>query len=395
MTILDSTEVKFWGNLDVSLKEICEDITIEEKCIKKLFNKLKDLECWEIAIKIQFNSHSDLYTTLSQIFHSNKTLFFQIFATKVFSDKILDNQLIIDKATKILAGDKRKIIPIVSDDPKCLVLPIFLTNPDAIVDLFYENLITKFNIKTFYAMKETETKKPLMDITKDTIQKLLNKYDNLKKKRIKRKSHVWWVISDGDQLKIYFRREKRAATAIKFVTHNEFIKTADAKILIFSENGNRLDAGLGREPTRSLAIADFLAQQLFDPNISYEEKIMEFSKETIFPFVNAIKAGDEKIAKILEIRVKNAPLEGSPIVEIRSSVNEPINKNIRELEKKHNLLLISDSANILNATVLIDDIPYKLHFNVKSETVVITCSNRGYRDEEKKNIERFFESILS
>jgi len=394
MAELVPNEMKFWANLDVSLKEICEETVIAEKCIKKLFNKLKDSESWEIIIKSQFDSNLDLYSILTQIFHSDKALFFQIFAAKVFSDKILNNELIVNKAKLILEGENKKLLSVEFDDPKCLILPILLTNRDAIVDLFYENLITKFNIKTFYAAKETETKKTLTNITKETIQKLLNKYDNSKKKRIKRKSHVWWVISEGDHLKIYFRREKRVATAIKFVTHNEFFKTADAKILIFSENGNRLDAGLGREPKRSLEIANFLAQQLFDPNISYEEKIMEFPKETILPFVNAIKEGNEKIAKIIGIRVKNAPLDGSPILEIRSSSNEPINKNIRELEKRHNLLIISDPANILNAIVLIDEISYNLHFNVKSKTVVITCSNKGYRDEEKKNVEKFFESII-
>jgi hypothetical protein len=394
MINLDSTEIKYWGDLGVPLKDFCEETVLEEKCIRKLVNKLKESGSWELILKSQYSSDLDLYTTLSQIFYSNKILFFQIFAAKIFSDKIHNNELIVNKAKKILEGENRKLLSIELDDPKCLILPIFLTNRGAIVDLFYENLITKFNIKTFYSAKGTEIKKSLSAINTETVQKLLTKYDTSKKKRIKQKSHVWWVISEDDRLKIYFRREKRSKTAIKFVTHNEFFKTADAKILIFSENGNRLDAGLGREPKRSLEIANFLGQQLFDPAIAYEEKIMEFPKETIQPFVTAIKEGNEKVVKIWGIRVKNAPLEGSPIFEIRSSVNEPINMNIRELEKQHNFVLISDPSNILNATVLIDEIPYNLHFNVRTKTVVITCSNKGYREEEKKNVEKFFKSIM-
>jgi len=393
MAAIDPADLKFWGNLEVSLKEVCEDITPNERCVKKLFNKLKESESWELAIKSQFGPHSDLFSSLSQLYTSNPTLFFQIFAARIFADKIVDNDLITEKAKKILSGKNEELLSLELDDPKCLVIPIFFTNQDAIVDLFYENLISKFNIKNFYSSKTPAPKESKVNADKDSIDKLLKKYDNSKKKRIKRKSHVWWVIEEGNKLKIYFRREKRAATPIKVVSHNEFIKTADSKILIFSEDGRRLDAYLGKEPKRTLEIANYLAQQLYDPQIVYEEKIMEYPKPLLEPFISAIKNGNEKIVQLLGIRVRNVPLDGSPIMEIRSSNNEPINKNIVHLETDHKLVLLSDLSALESAIVLIDGLSFNLRFNEEPEKVVITCSNKGYNEEEKKRVEDYFSSL--
>jgi hypothetical protein len=393
MAEIDPADPKFWENLEVSLKEVCEGITPNEKCVKKLYNKLKESESWELAIKSQFGNHSDLLSTLSQLSAANSTLFFQIFAARIFADRIVDNDLITEKAKKTLVGKNKELLSLELDDPKCLVIPIFFTNHNAIVDLFYENLISKFNIKNFYSVKKPVPKEPKSIANIDSIDKLLKKYDNSKKKRIKRKNHVWWVIEEGDKLKIYFRREKRAATPIKVVSHNEFIKTADSKILIFSDNGKRLDAYLGREPKRTLEIANFLAQQLYDPQIVYEEKVMEYPKPLLEPFISAIKNGNEKFVQLLGIRVRNVPLDGSPIMEIRSSNNEPINKNIVHLEKDHNLLLLSDLSSLESATVLIDGTAFNLRFNEDPEKVVITCSNKGYNEEEKKKVEKYFSSL--
>jgi len=393
MAEIDPIELKFWEDLEVSLKEICEDSFSDEKCIRKLYNKLKESESWELIIKSQFGEQSDLYSALSRLYSTNPKIFFQIFAVRLFADKIFNNNLITDKAKMLLDDKNKQLLSLDLDDPKCLILPIFFTNRDAIIDLFYENLISKFNIKNFYSSKVSlpNTQKESPD--KELIEKLLKKYDTSKKKRIKRKSHVWWVTKEGDKLKIYFRREKRAATPIKIVSHNEFIKTADSKILIFSEDGRRLDAYLGKEPKRTLEIANYLAQQLYDKQISYEEKLMDFPKSKLEPFVSAIKSGNEKIVQLLGIRVKNVPLDGSPIMEIRSSNNEPINKNIVRLETDHKLVLLSDFSALESAIVLIDGLSFNLRFNEEPEKVVITCSNKGYNEEEKKRVEDYFSSL--
>jgi hypothetical protein len=103
--------------------------------------------------------------------------------------------------------------------------------------------------------------------------------------------------------------------------------------------------------------------------------------------------GNEKIVQLLGIRVRNVPLDGSPIMEIRSSNNEPINKNIVRLEKDHNLLLLSDLSALESAIVLIDGLSFNLRFNEEPEKVVITCSNKGYNEEEKKRVEDYFASL--
>jgi hypothetical protein len=202
MAAIDPKELKFWGDLEVSLKEVCEDITPNERCIKKLYNKLKESESWELSIKSQFGEHSDLYSALSQLYTNNPTVFFQIFASRIFADKILNNDLITEKAKKILGDKSQYLLSLELDDPKCLVIPIFFTNHEALIDLFYENLISKFNIKNFYSSKTPVPKEPKENSDKESIEKLLKKYDNSKKKRIKRKSHVWWVTEESDKLKI-------------------------------------------------------------------------------------------------------------------------------------------------------------------------------------------------
>ena len=120
---------------------------------------------------------------------------------------------------------------------------------------------------------------------------------------------------------------------------------------------------------------------------------MEYPKPLLEPFISAIKNGNEKIVQLLGIRVRNVPLDGSPIMEIRSSNNEPINKNIVHLETDHKLVLLSDLSALESAIVLIDGLSFNLRFNEEPEKVVITCSNKGYNEEEKKRVEDYFSSL--
>ena len=395
MVNLPSDELKYWSDLEVRLKDFSEERLSQNKFVRKVFNKLKDSESWILVIRTVFATPADLWEILNSLYQNNRIAFFQIYAARVFSEKILNNELIENKARNVLTGTYAHLPSLGLDDPKCLILPILFTDREAIIDLFYENLITRYNLKPFFP-SQTSTPRPLQEaVDKNRIQQLLNTYERAQKNRIKRKSQIWRVISDADSLKIFFRREKRSTTAIKILSHNEFIKTADWKIFIFSSTGTRLDAYLGREPKRTLEIANYLANKLYRTNFDYTEKTLEYPLVSILPLLDALQQGNEAIVKLLGIRVKNAPLPGSPIIEIKSGSSELINANITDLAENHDLQLMSDLSNLNNIVISIDGRLFNLYFNIIGDKALITCSNKGYSEEEKRKVEQFFNSIAA
>ena len=93
--------------------------------------------------------------------------------------------------------------------------------------------------------------------------------------------------------------------------------------------------------------------------------------------------------------MKNAPLPGSPIIEIKSGSSELINANITDLAENHDLQLMSDLSNLNNIVISIDGRLFNLYFNIIGDKALITCSNKGYSEEEKRKVEQFFNSITA
>jgi hypothetical protein len=375
------------------LAEFCELPLNDQKHAKKIYNGLKESEqTWYTLLIRDFQADGGLFSFLQTQYHRNKILFCQIYALKKFSDNIGNTELIINKAREILGEDFPGYEILTGDDPRGLILPIFHRSRDAIIDLYCDNVMKNSKIKTYNAILGFSQGHP-SEISMESIQRIMNAFQR-GKGRDRRKIHVMWVKNHNGKIKIIFRKDKRSTTVIKKTEHNEAIKTADQKIFVFEENGSILSAYLGREPKKTLEIAQHLAGKLFGRTIIFNEDIIKKPVRVLDRFIDAMQQENNQRVKLFAITAVNTPLSNSPKIEIRSRGRGLINQNIIELiSTSHALPLVTNHSDLLNVTVQIQEQKFKLHFEIEGESVVIKCSDKGYNTEKKRLISEYFDSF--
>lgn len=393
MIHLPSSEIQFWLDINVKLEEFCNLRLSDQNHAKRLFKILKaSKQAWYKVLKKELGTEEDnLYSILLTQYNQNKIFFCQIFTLKKFSDSIGNIDLIINKARHVLNEEYPQYEALSADDKRALILPIFLHDTtNSIFDLYCDNTLKKSSIKTYYSLSVTHPVNPTQ-ITVEKIQRIMDAYQR-EKRGEKRKIHVMWVMSENGKIKIVFRRDKRSTTVIKKTVHNEAIKTADQKIFVFTDNGSKLSAYLGREPKKTLEIAQFLAGRLFGQTFAYNEDIIKKPLIVLDHFIEAVQQSNNQRVKLLAITALNAPLSNLPMIEIRSLGNGLINENISEFSS-HGIPLITNHSYLTNVTVLIQNQRYRLHFEINGEDVIIKCSEKGYNAEKKRIIESYFDSF--
>jgi hypothetical protein len=393
MIHLPQTEIQWWLDINIRLAEFCGLHLRDQQHSKKLYNILKGSEdTWYKLLIRDFQIEEDgLLSFLQSLYHRDIILFCQIFALKKFSDTIISPDLIVNKAKNVLGEDFRGYEILAGDDLRGLILPIFHRNRDALIDLYCDNVMKKSSIKTYNATLGFNQGHPA-EITKESVQRLLNTFQR-RKGSDRRPIHVMWVNSHQETIKIIFRKDKRSTTVIKKTSHNEAVKTADQKILVFTEGGLKLTAYLGLERSKTLEIAQYLAGKLFGRTIIFNEDIIKKPIRVLDRFIAALKQPNNSQVRVFGISAVNSPLTNFPTIEIRSRAREPINQNIIELSSPYGLHLLTNSSELMNAVVQIQEKKYKIHFEIEGQNVIIKCSDKGYNTEKKRIISDYFDSF--
>lgn len=394
MIHLPQTEIQWWLDINVRLAEFCEIRLNDQQHSKKLYNVLKGSEdsWYELLIRDFHVEEHGLFPFLESLYHRDKILFCQIFALKKFSDSITSPDLIIKKAKSVLGEDFRGYEILAGDDLRGLILPIFHRDPNALIELYCDNVMKKSSIKTFHGTIGFNQGHPA-EITKDNVQRILNAFQR-RKGADRRKIHVMWVNSQNGKIKILFRKDKRSTTVIKKTDHNEAVKTADQKIFVFEENGAKLTAYLGRERIKTVEIAQHLAGKISGRTIIFNEDIITKSIAVFSRFIDAINEVNPPRVRLLALTATNAPLSDTPTIAIRSRGRGLINQNLVDLASPaHALPLINSHSDLQSVTILIDEEKFKLHFDIKRNDVIIKCSDKGYNAERKRIISEYFDTF--
>lgn len=394
MVRFPANEKQFWLDLNIRLEEFCALRLGDLKHSKRLFRILKSSEqTWYRLLIKDFNANGSggLFSFLQIQYHQNPILFCELYALKKFSDNIVDQELIINKAREILGADFSIYEALTADDPRGLILPVFYRNRDAIIDLYCENIFKISSIKTYNSVLGFSQGQPTA-ITRENIQRIMNGFQR-NHRRDKRQIQVFWVFSQNGTIKIIFRRDKRSSTVIKKTAHNEAVKTADQKILIFTENGSKLSAYLGRERNKTLEIAQYLAGKLFGRTMIFNEDIINKPVVAIDNFIAAIKESNPVRVRLLALTAINSPSTNLPRIEIRSRGRGLINEDINYLTS-HALPLTASASDIQSVTVLIQEQKFKIQFEIQGNSVIIKCSDKGYNAERKRIISEYFDTFI-
>jgi hypothetical protein len=219
------------------------------------------------------------------------------------------------------------------------------------------------------------------------IESLLQEFERTRRAKRSRPVKLWWFHSDDEKGRIVFRREKNARSQLKLVRRNIFHKTGDEKIFIFSDHGNVLEMCSRREPKRTVKIAEFIVRKLTGQKVKYAEVINQYDSTRVDEFINRLKSNKIGNAKLLSIKVRNAPLVNSPMIELQCS--ECLVPTMKDLEEHHNLSLATRSADILSLRIQLDGRAYGLKTRVEGNEIEFISDNRNLPDLDKQRISQF------
>jgi len=379
---------QYWEDLDISIKDISDDdAQIQSRIIDKLAKRLDVDKGWGKVIKIVLATNAAPRTVLAELYANDKKGFYNIYAVVKFAENIITNKSLLgDLANTVLTDGYRETLNLRLDTPAPLAFPLFLTNPEYLIDVYCKDTIKQSNLRVYTCESASEDNIIQLGFDKTRIQGILNDFEASKRKNQRRRNRAWWVLADNNKFIVFFRREKKGRTAVRRVDKNRFMKTADRKVFIFSKGGKQLELHSNREPKRAIKIANYIASRVYNQNIEYSEKIVQVPQAHITGFITAIK---QSRVQVLEIRVINAPLDGSPAINLRSSGGSPVNNAITQLDRKQ-INLISDPTKIKNARIKINNKVFNLKFEHQRDGVKITCNNKGYGEDEKRSVAEFF-----
>ena len=380
-----------WQDIDVDIKQINEDVELKgEKIIQKLWNVIQSSDCaddWINVIKKVYNIN-DVEQFLNKIYYTNKLEFINLYCCYKFSISVINANIIRNMAIIKLTDNGYKIDE--DGNPSPYILPLFKERKETLTDIYYEDLIRTSLFQPYSCI--TKINKPIDPLKKnsESIQKILNRFENAKKTTPKRKSKVWWVTSDDNSINIFFRREKKGHSSIRQLAHNNFLKTADFKIIKFSNNCKRVEI-YAKEIGKTIEIAEYVATLLISESVEYGEEVTKVNISTMEKFAKDAQASNK--IEVLDIKIRNVPLTNSPLLELRTLNGLPINNALKELKETHKMNILYDTINIQSAIVKLNNITYNVSFKPNGSTITIFCTNKGYSLEDKELLYAYFAGL--
>jgi hypothetical protein len=142
-----------------------------------------------------------------------------------------------------------------------------------------------------------------------------------------------------------------------------------------------------REPKRTVKIAEFIVRKLTGQKVKYVEVINQYDSIKVDEFINRLKSNEIGNAKLLSIKVRNAPLANSPMIELQCS--ECLVPTMKDLEENHNLSLATRSADVLSLRIQLDGRAYSLKTRVEGNEIEFISDNRNLPDLDKQKISQF------
>jgi hypothetical protein len=141
------------------------------------------------------------------------------------------------------------------------------------------------------------------------------------------------IVPYGEHHLIFIRREEQRSMLIKS-RHAIHAFKPDWIVLGFRENGKGVDIS-SRSTTLPVKIANWLASAYFGGKQEYDNEVQVTYEQQIIKFLDRLRR-DRSIDDgftLVEVSVRNSPLDGSPGLRISSEDCESIAESIRHFEK--------------------------------------------------------------
>lgn len=383
---------EYWESLGIPIDDLTDRQTrLKSRIYTRLKNKLeKQSENWFPTISKSFALTSASAAQALEELDSKSALdFVNLMALAAFADFKISPRIIFGVARSVLGAPYVRRIDNLSIDSNAILLPLFQKKPEGLKQVFYEYLIQRSELPKYVLTPRLPRPIPFERFEFTQIDTFLQKYEQGRRASIRREIKLWWFDKNNGGARLVFRREKNARSQLKLVRTNEYFKTGDEKIFLFTDGGGSLSLLSRREPLRTLRIAEYLVYRLSGFRGNYGRVINQLTVGKLGEFITRLAAGRISGATLVSIKVRNAPVVGSPSLEV-SSPDSDVTPSIEDLELSHSLPMLEHPADILGFAVALGQRVVRVRTDVEGDKVTLKLNNRNLREDEKAAVAEFF-----
>jgi len=273
-------------------------------------------------------------------------------------------------------------------DTLALLFALFQLDPEHMRTVFH---LEKVHSTGFARMKlKGNARKPNNAtfeefLTPEVIVRVLTQFDATR--RDGRSSEFKNIVQHAGQHLVFIRREERRTMLLKS-HHAVHGFSPEWIVLDFGKNGKRVDIS-SLSMSVPLEIANRLASAYFGGKREYENEIQVTYEQQILKFLDTLKTDGCDFLRLVEVIVKNSPLDGAPSLRLNSDDGESIAESVRHFEKAVGSIL-SDVDLIKTVKVLYCGKRVKLTFepieNVE-EGYVVRYADKSLNARQRKAFE--------
>lgn len=219
-------------------------------------------------------------------------------------------------------------------------------------------------------------------LTPEIVKGVLTKFDT--ECRDGRQSEFKNIITHNEHHLVFIRREEHRSVLLKSscAVHGfrpEWI------VLDFHDNGKGVDIS-SLSMTVPLEIVNHLASTYFGGKREYENEIQITYRQQIVQFLHTLRDDGCDFLTLVEVAVKNSPLDGAPTIRLRSDDGESIGESVRHFERVINKIM-DDISQIQSITVMYLDKRVKMSFEpieTVDEGFIVRYVDKTLNDNERR-----------
>ena len=383
----------FWEELGIPIEDLLAKQT-EAESVQNLATKLQSLsEEFLATIKDAFTLPGtslleSLWTLRSQFLAD----FNDLYALAVFAERTIDPEIIYRVATGKFQGNLNDRILSRTIDEAIVLFSLLCINLENIRKIYYDNEIQQSTSKRYVSEHSLHTPIDIEKVDSKTIESLLRAHELKKTAKNRRPIKLWWFDKSDGVLTVVFRREKKGSTEIKLVARNIFTRTGDEKVFKIAVDGNSLELFSKHEPKRTIQLIEYMVGQLTGKVVRYGIDNSLKEPEKVSNFILRLCSNDVPNTKLLNIRVKNAPLPNSPTIEL--DCTECLVPALNELNEAHGLSLIRPPQDLISLTIERNGKSYRLKSRTKDGKIALNFDNRNLRGSDKEQLKQFLDEQL-
>ncbi|MCJ8306422.1 MAG: hypothetical protein HRU07_05165 [Nitrosopumilus sp.] len=379
----EKPEKDFWGELDISVDDALEFEQSKKRTWLTLHSKMSKFPGWFEVINREESKKRNFKEYFKHQFKKYKINFYRNYFLCQFAS-VVDTIAIKERLPDEIRSKYSQELENGIFSYQSMLYPIYKLNKELLVGIFYDSLINKASMKMFEFNSTVQ-----LDFIEKLNNKIIQKHLQTLQDdgTIRRNFQLWWFDKKEDRTKVLIRTESKRRSSIHQVAQNTFLKTAGDKIMVFSDNGKKLEV-LSKEAPTVAKWASMIVSKVIQKEVKYIPIPNQHESDKIFKFLIDIQQGKIDNVSLIGIEVKNTILINSPTISLDSS--ESISESLTELQNKHKITLLNSIEDINHVILIYDDITYKLLLNTENGITTISFDNRNLHEPEKN---KFYEIL--